>query len=97
MGKRGKWGKREKTGKNGKNGEMGMVMGRPPPQNSPIPIFPKWGNGEGWGKVLKVGMGMGGPISIPNLNSQFSLFFPVSLFPPISLIPRLPHFTFSHV
>ena len=64
MGKREKWGKQGNGEKRGKRGN-GDGDGETSPQNSPIPIFPKWGNGEGWGKVLKVGMGMGGPISIP--------------------------------
>ena len=47
-----------------KTGEMGMRMGYLPP-NSPIPIIPKRGNGEGWDWGMSWEMGMGGPISIP--------------------------------
>ena len=63
----GSWG----NGESGKNGEKwgkrgnGDGGGETSPQIYPIPIFPKWGNGGGWGRVWNLGMGMGGPISIP--------------------------------
>ena len=47
IGEWGKQGNREKWGKWGNVDEDGGTS----PQNSPIPIFPKWGNGEGWGRV----------------------------------------------
>ena len=59
-GENGEMGKREKWRNGDGDGDRGTS-----PQNSPIPIFPKWGNGEGWGRVGEVGMGIGGPISIP--------------------------------
>ena len=66
----GKWGNGE-NGEMGKNGEkrgkwgIGDGDGYRSPQNSPSPFSPNGEMGRDGGRVWEVGMGMGGPISIP--------------------------------